>query len=203
MDWPPANKHRTPELLFGRIALELGFITREQLAECVTIQNSMLPPRKRIGEIMMECGYLSAEQLAEVLQVQQQNMSAYGRYGEARLQDSVMGRIIVRMGYATEEQVNEALRIQALREERGVFCRLGEIMVEKEFMTVQQVIAVLKQQRKELMLCPGCGKRYNVAGYDSRRRYRCKYCGEELVFPAELESPQADTTIFYSEDAEQ
>jgi len=199
---PPRNKHRNPETLFGRIALELGFITAQQLLECVREQG-LTKPRKKIGQIMLEKGYLTEEQLEEVLKVQKQNLEAYTRHPEARLQDSIIGRIMVSMGYATDEQVNEALRIQALREERGIFCRLGEIMVEQGWMTTQQVIEVLKKQNKRLMACPSCKRRYNVANYDPRVTYYCKYCKQELLFPHEVESPGADTTLFFQKDEEQ
>lgn len=198
---PPRNKRRNPETLFGRIALELGFITPKQLLDSVREQG-LTKPRKKIGQIMLEKGYLTAEQIEEILKIQKQNIELYTKHPEARLQDSIMGQLIVKMGYATEEQVNEALRIQALREERGIFCRLGEIMVEKGWMTSHQVIEVLKRQNKQLMECPACKRRYNVVNYDPRLAYYCKYCKQELQLPHEVESPEADTTIFYDEGEE-
>ncbi len=199
MQYPPRNKHRNPETLFGRIAVELGFITAKQLLECVREQG-LSNPRKRIGQIMLEKGYLTQEQIEEILKVQKQNLEARTKHPEARLQDSIIGRLIVQLGYASEEQVNEALRIQALREERGIFCRLGEIVVEKGWMTAQQVIDVLKKQNKQLMACPFCKRRYNVVNYDPRLTYYCKYCKQELQLPHEIESPGADTTLFIDEE---
>jgi len=196
------RKRKRPKTLFGRIALELGFINAEQLAECVRAQ-AETNPRKRLGEIMLEKGYITVEQLSEVLQVQQQSLTGDMRYAEEHLFDSVMGRIAINKGYATEEQVNEALRIQATREERGAFCRLGEILVEKGYMTVQQVIEILKLQRKELMVCPDCKRRYNVHCYDPKETYFCKYCKTELRLPEDVMDIRADTTLLLNSESEE
>lgn len=196
------GKHKRPKTLFGRIAMELGFINAQQLVECLRMQEES-DHQKRLGEIMLEKGYISVEQLSEILQVQQQSLAGDMRHAEEHLFDTVMGRLAIKKGYATEEQVNKALRIQATREERGIFCRLGEILVEKGFMTVQQVIEILKMQQKELMVCPECDRRFNVHCYNPGKSYFCKYCKVELQLPGELKDTRADTTIFLDLDKEQ
>jgi len=196
------RKRKRPKALFGRIALELGFINAEQLAECVRLQEES-DSRKQLGEIMIEKGYITVEQLSEILQVQQQSLAGDMRYAEERLLDSVMGRIAINKGYATEEQVSKALRIQATREKRGAFCRLGEILVEKGFMTVEQVIEILKLQQKELMLCPNCKRRYNVHRYNPEKTYLCKYCKTELTIPEDTMDIRADTTLLMDSENEE
>jgi hypothetical protein len=103
---------------------------------------------------------------------------------------------MIKHGFATQDQVNEALRTQALREQEGIFYRLGEIMVEKGFMTVADVLNVLKIQHKQIMICPGCGSRFNVASFRPGYKYKCKKCKTVLSVPAALESVEVDTTIF-------
>ncbi|MCX7702731.1 MAG: hypothetical protein N2234_01320 [Planctomycetota bacterium] len=193
-----ARKEKRPQTLFGRIAVELGFINAEQLSECVRLQGQT-NPRKRLGEIMLEKGFITVEQLAEIIQVQQQSLAGNMRYAEEHLQDSVMGKIAVKKGYCTEEQINEALRAQALREESGIFCRLGEILVEKGFLTSEKVIEILKLQRKELMVCTGCKRRYNVFRYEPTQTYICKYCKKPLQIPEDSDNVQVDTTLFFDE----
>jgi hypothetical protein len=193
------RKEKRPHTLFGRIALELGFINAEQLAECVRLQ-AQTTPHKRLGEIMLEKGYISVQQLSEIIQVQQQSLAGDMRHAEEHLQDSVMGRIAVKKNFCTEEQINEALRIQALREERGIFCRLGEILVEKGFISPEKVIEILKLQRKELMFCPACKRRYNVFQYDPARAYLCKYCKKPLELPEASDDIQVDTTLFFDDN---
>jgi DNA-directed RNA polymerase subunit RPC12/RpoP len=145
---------------------------------------------------MVEKGYLSAKEANEVLSLQQANLQSPTSHPDQRLEDVIMGKVMVRHAFATEEQVNEALRSQALREQEGIFYRLGEIMVEKGFMTVPDVLNVLKIQHKQIMVCPGCGSRFNVASFRPGHKYKCKKCKTLLSVPAALESVEVDTTIF-------
>ncbi len=187
-----------PEILFGRIALMLNFVNSAQLTECVLIQEKA--PGKKLGTVMMEQGYLTPSQLNEVISVQQANLQSPSSHPEQRLEDTIIGRIMVRHGFATDEQLNDALRTQALREQEGIFYRLGEVMVEKGYMSVTDVLGVLKIQDKQIMVCPGCGARFNVASFQPGRKYRCKKCKTLLSLPASLESVEVDTTIFMAKD---
>jgi DNA-directed RNA polymerase subunit RPC12/RpoP len=177
----------------------LNFITPNQLTECVMIQEK-LSPEKRLGNIMIEKGYLNPEQANEVLNLQQANLQSPSAHPDRKLEDVITGRVCVKHGFATEAQVNEALRTQALREQEGIFYRLGEIMVEKGFMTVTDVLNVLKIQNKQIMICPGCGSRFNVASFQPGRKYKCKRCKTLLSVPTELETVDVDTTIFLPVD---
>src|SRR6187549_2013551 len=56
-------------LLVGQIALELGFVTKEQLQECIELQAGQ-PQAKPIGTLLVETGMLSAERLAAVMDEQ-------------------------------------------------------------------------------------------------------------------------------------
>lgn len=194
-----SRKRPDPEILFGRIALMLNYISTAQLTECVVYQERS-HPHKKLGMVMLEKGFIDREQLEEIIRVQQANLQAPSAHPEQRLEDTITGRLIVKMGLATEEQVNEALRKQALAEQDGSFYRLGEVMVEKGFMSVEDVLKVLNVQDKRIMVCPGCGSRFNVASFQPGHTYKCKRCKTLLAVPAALESVQVDTTIFLTGD---
>lgn len=58
---------------FGQIAVNMGFVTREQvkaaLAEQITCNSfSRLRPRKLIGEILFENGWITLKQIEKVLE---------------------------------------------------------------------------------------------------------------------------------------
>jgi DNA-directed RNA polymerase subunit RPC12/RpoP len=156
---------------------------------------------KKLGSIMVEKGYLTAEQANEVLIIQETNLQSPTSHPERRLEDVIIGKLMVKHNFATQEQVNEALRTQGLREQEGIYYRLGEIMVEKGFMSVGDVLNVLKIQQKQIMICPGCGSRFNVSNFQAGHRYKCKKCKTLLSIPAELESIEVDTTIFLMSDS--
>jgi len=54
---------------FGALSLSLGYLTMEQLAHAVGIQNRERK-RRRLGVICMELGYLTEEQVQAILQRQ-------------------------------------------------------------------------------------------------------------------------------------
>lgn len=54
---------------FGRIAVQLGFITAEQLDEAVSVQRAAAKAgfRKRLGDILVKKGYLTPDQVQRIL----------------------------------------------------------------------------------------------------------------------------------------
>ncbi|HVR30352.1 MAG TPA: PilT/PilU family type 4a pilus ATPase [Thermoanaerobaculia bacterium] len=66
-----------PDRLFGRIAVEQGWITAEQLVEAVRIQ-SREEWRRRLGEIFLDLGWIDSTQLLAILD-EQRRRGANGR----------------------------------------------------------------------------------------------------------------------------
>jgi hypothetical protein len=59
---------RASALLFGEVAIELGFITVRQLKEALDRQAAApAGERKLLGVILVEAGHLTPEQVGEVL----------------------------------------------------------------------------------------------------------------------------------------
>lgn len=67
------DKSRTDALAFGHLALKYGYISLEQLQECIQQQDKEReadkPPRK-LGEILVEKGYLARGQVIEIFRHQ-------------------------------------------------------------------------------------------------------------------------------------
>jgi hypothetical protein len=60
---------------FGTIAIDMGFITPDQLVEALTIQvrdNILNKAHRKIGEILVEQGWMTEEQQGEVLKTMNQ-----------------------------------------------------------------------------------------------------------------------------------
>ena len=114
--------------LFGMVALSMGVITREQLQECVEIQQQSTVPRK-LGAILLSRGYVTESQVREILKVQ-------GKTGETTsLPDTkserkrLLGDILVERGYINRETLTTVLRRQQLLRENGISPRLGELLI--------------------------------------------------------------------------
>lgn len=54
--------------LFGRLAIERGYVTAEQLDECLEIQRG--DGTRRLGEIFVDRGWMSVEQVMEIIRLQ-------------------------------------------------------------------------------------------------------------------------------------
>jgi hypothetical protein len=171
-----------PDVLFGKIAVDRGFVTANQLARCVSAQKAMDKPAA-IGEILLQKDFVTSQQLSEILEAQRKGLDEIDRMARQKKKDYMFGKIAAREGIATEREVNECVREQAELEERGKFVALGELMLEGGFLTPRQVQEILSLQNKVIMGCPvtviqrqpdvkcaKCGKELEVAGCDASIR---------------------------------
>ncbi|MBI5367572.1 MAG: hypothetical protein HZA54_11085, partial [Planctomycetes bacterium] len=178
------------DILFGKIAVNAGFVTEEQIDECVRLQET-LAEKKPLGLILMEKGYLTEDTLQEVVEAQRQNLQERAIHTREKREDSLFGRIVLRFGFASEDAVNECVRIQAKIEE-DLFLRLGEIMVKKNYLTMDQVRHVLDYQRTKILLCPGCSTQFNVIMFTPGAKIICYKCARELRVPEVITSVAAE-----------
>lgn len=165
-------------LLIGQIALELKFLTREQLQECVDLQAGQVQP-KPIGTLLVESGFLTEAQLQSAMEEQKRRLEEPLPYAPAQRGAVAFGRLIVDRGLARQEHVNEALRAQQDLAERGVRKRLGELLVEAGHLPSEAVGEVLRSQGKVLMACTFCGAHLNVLSTIAEG-YPCRKCGMPL-----------------------
>jgi serine/threonine protein kinase/Flp pilus assembly protein TadD len=162
--------------LVGRIALERGLVSTEQLAECLSEQRTT--EGASLGAILVRRGLLKEEDLAPLLQEQERRLSEALDVSDPRLEDALFARLLILQGLVPEAQVYECLRAQtdlAERDERVP--RLGDLLVRRGYVSVDLADAALLLRRKKLLVCPSCGACFSAAGTETSRRYSCKECG--------------------------
>lgn len=64
----------TTHALFGQLCVDSGFVTQEQVAECVRIQ-AQLGNRHHLGALLVHRGHLTEEQLQEILRRQREALA--------------------------------------------------------------------------------------------------------------------------------
>jgi hypothetical protein len=165
-------------LLVGQIALELGFVTKDQLQECIDLQAGQVQP-KPIGTLLVEIGMLSSERLTAVMEEQKRRLAEALPYAPTHVGAVAFGRLVVDRNLAKQERVNEALRAQQDLADRGIRKRLGELLVEAGHLSAEAVPDILKAQGKVLMACTFCGAHYNVL-ITIAEGYPCRKCGMPL-----------------------
>ena len=146
------------DLLFGKIAVELGFCTEQQVESCLAIQEKA-SDRMSLGRHMVREGCLTEDQHSKVLERQRRNLSRVDPAARAPKGDVLFGRLAVREGLATEEQVNDALREQGRNGDRR---SLGEVFIAKGILNAEEVRWILGLQSKWIMRCPRCAVAYTV-----------------------------------------
>ncbi len=186
------------ELLLGKIAIEQGFLTKEQLDKAIVMQEKQVPSPP-LGELLLDQGFLKREHLDAILEVQRARFQAKAEYSDARLENILFGRLVVHLGLVTEEQVNECLRIQAKVEDE-VEVRIGEILVKKGYMSREGVRKLLSIQNKKILHCRKCSDQVNVVGYRSDQTYTCPHCAGPLEAPATPDSLDARGTVIITKE---
>ncbi len=174
------------QLLFGKIAEELGYVTEAQLEECLEQQRTH--PDVALGQLMLERKHVSPEQLEDILSIQKERFHERDPHTYEKLEDILFGRLLVREGLVTERQVREALRDQAATTKPEEFKYLGELLVERGLMKPEDVARVLKLQQRSIVYCEECLVQYNVAQFEENSDWKCKKCGGILTAPPILSS---------------
>lgn len=123
--------------LFGRMAMETGLVTYEDIVECIEeqerVRNEGGTPLK-LGELLIEKGILDKDQVEMILK-QQANPS------------SLMGRQLLESKLVTREQLKECLDEQIHFHRLGQTPpRLGELLVKKGYVTDAQIKSLLHKK---------------------------------------------------------
>lgn len=169
------------DLLIGRIALERKLVTREQLTEALFEQAGEAEPSP-LGQILVRRGHLKPADLDGLLAEQKRRIGEAFELTDAKLEDALLGRLLVRQGLLTEKQLYECLREQASQSEQGQPApRLGELLVRRRMISTDAASALLGPERQTALFCSACGTRYRTASYDPAETYSCKKCRHRLL----------------------
>jgi len=192
-----ADRGNRADTLFGEIALRLGILTAQQLDEALEIQKS-LPERRPLGMILMDRNYVTQPDLERILAAQRRMVDQVVLRAQAAKEDSLFGKVALRMNFCGEEQLRECLMIQEQLPAEH-FMRLGDIMVIKGYLRVEQVQKVLEMQQGLILSCPSCKTSYNVVMFRPGASLQCYHCGSPLRVPLRLTSPDIDEAIYFGE----
>ena len=180
--------------LVGRIALQKGVITEDQLKDCLAHQAALQKAgqKRALGVIMVSRGLLQDADILDLLEDQKRQAAERANYADVRREDFQSGQALLKRGILTTEQLNAALRRQEEAAGRGLLPlpRLGQILIEMGIQDAKVIQETLRIQYKTIYDCPGCALKYNLLNARSDRKYRCRKCGELLVpKPTEISTP--------------
>jgi len=172
---------RPEDNLLGKIAVAFGFVTPEQLEECVRLQKET-EPTPLLGTLLQDKGYLKRDELRDLLEFQKEKLQSADSRKIERETDRMFGYLAVQMGLLTDKEVLGAVEEQALYARRGLRFRLGEILISNKLLTAEQVDDVLKGQHRYLVICQVCERRHVTFNREPGEKFLCD-CGRELEVP--------------------
>jgi type IV pilus assembly protein PilB len=117
----------TEKMMIGNLLVDEGYVTKEQLKEALNLQkkkNDYIP----LGEAFVELKYLSKAELKDIIKKYQKH--------------AFIGELLVNMGLITSSEMQQALEFQ----ERHAEKKLGEILVERRFITEDDLTETLSIQ---------------------------------------------------------
>jgi serine/threonine protein kinase/Flp pilus assembly protein TadD len=167
------------DFLIGRIALERGLVSVDQLAECLNDQKGA--PAGSLGTILLRRGLIKQRDLDVLLEEQKKRLSEALDLSDPKLEDALLGRLLIKQGLVKEAQLYECLRASAELGEKGEKSpRLGELLVRKGYLTTDAVDRIFPTGKKDRYVCPSCGAQFSSLGADESKFPTCKQCGAIL-----------------------
>jgi tetratricopeptide (TPR) repeat protein len=168
------------DLLIGRMALERGLLSEAQLAECLSDQRGT--PQATLPVIMLRKGLIKQGDLDSLIEEHKKRLADALELSDPKLEDALLGRLLIKQGLVKEAQLYECLRSQAEMGEAGHKSpRLGEILVRKGFLSTDPgALPSPTPSRRDTFVCPSCNAHFSTAGTDASKKYTCKQCGGVL-----------------------
>jgi predicted Ser/Thr protein kinase len=186
----------TRDVILGIVCVERGWLSPEMLDDCRRESAALLRDSPAPGSTSPLSRVLVQRRLIpedELLAIRAEISKALWRgtdFPLDREEDLELCQFLRDAGQLSKEHLEEALALQKDLEQRGVLLRLGEILLEKGFVTFSALQASDHARRipGTPVTCRSCKTTSAVVGYDPGRVYLCKACTGELIPTAALVS---------------
>jgi len=182
------------ETIVGKVCVERGWVTRDQLVDCLRqVATTADTPtsdssKSRLSDMLIARGLVSEDQMSSLREEVSRILASDSAFTVVRRDDTALGQILVNAAACTKEQIIEALSIQQhLVDRGGPAPRLGEILLQKGYVTFAAIERGLQSQNgKTLLHCVSCRSHYSVLDFSPKKKYLCKKCSGSLLPPGEL-----------------
>ncbi|MCR4317276.1 MAG: FHA domain-containing protein [Planctomycetes bacterium] len=129
--------------LFGKIAVEEGFIHPDELDEMLDRQDDLDAEGSEvptIGEMLLGEKRLTEQEIELVLRIQD--------YRSLSEDEQKIGRLAVRNGFLSQEELDRLLSEHRERVQEDPKFKLGELLVEKQFLDEGELRSLLRNQSR-------------------------------------------------------
>lgn len=187
------------EHLFGRIAVLGGYISREQLDECLEIQRRRDRPTY-IGQVLLDQGYLSTEQVEHILTIRRQKVRKLNlTRTDASKRDREFARLALQAKLVDLDQLEDTVLEQQQLRGLNLHFTLGEVFLSRGEIEMKDVLRVVGLQGRRMLCCSVCDCHYRVQDFREGEEYTCRKCASVLVSSRLLDDQLADGVLEASE----
>jgi tetratricopeptide (TPR) repeat protein len=184
------------ETIVGKVCIERGWVTRDQLVECLrecgsTFDEMATPGTgSRLTDMLVSRGLVKQDQMNALREEVSRILANSSSYTVVRKGDASLGQLLFKGGQLKKEQLIEALSMQQHAASRGgTVPRLGEILISKGYTSFKAIQDALNSQKEKTPLqCVSCQANYQVVDYDPKKKYLCKKCTGPLLPPGQIKS---------------
>ncbi len=174
------------DYLFGAIAVREGFISEDQLGECLRLHDG-----RPLGEILRERGLLTGQQVEAILDIQNVHVAEADVSPES---GGLFGQIALSEGLITPAALHEAIREQLRLRDEGRPEPIGEILCRLKHITPEQRMDILRKQDLHTLACPQCDTFYLTRSHAGGTRFLCRRCLCILTVPDRTSIPPGPET---------
>ena len=111
---------------------------------------------------------------------------------------NLLGQIAFDAGFVTAAQLEECVDLQT-KSKASAAAPLGLLLLERGYLTVEQVKKITDTQKGLIVYCPQCDTQYNVVMFRPGASIQCYKCGSPLRIPARATSQSVDESLYFGE----
>ncbi|RME74609.1 MAG: serine/threonine protein kinase [Planctomycetota bacterium] len=151
------------DIIYGKIAIQKGWVSEDQVQKCFAIQKAS-QYKISLGELLLLKDYISEDNHKLILEEIKKYQSQGGEFSLDYLKSKVkeshsfqnikFGEMALKKLLVTSEQVQECLEIQKEMRKRGIEKKLGEVMMEKSYISdfhVKKIISAIQEGDSQLI----------------------------------------------------
>src|SRR5688500_14664346 len=143
--------------IVGKAVIERGWVTREQLVECIrecassSSDHASSSSKSKLTAVLVQKGLVKPDQMVSLQEEITKILESSDTYEVVRRNDASFGGLLVKGGHCSKEHLVEALSIQQYAAAQGETApRLGEILLQKGYITFKALEQVLGLQKTKV-----------------------------------------------------
>ena len=100
--------------------------------------------------------------------------------------DVEFGNLAIKENLSTREKIDDALKFLGEIEKAGQLSTVDRVMLQKGYLTEQQVFDLNRKQGRRVIFCGKCQAKMNIAGLAAGQKVKCPKCQHVNLVPEKI-----------------